>query len=446
MGTSHGPKIVMVGGGSYNWSPRLLSDLVRTPEMEGSHVVLLDPNLQAAEEVTAAARAMAERLGVTYAYETTCDEAAAFSGADFVLITISTGGLDAMAHDLAIPEKYGIYQTVGDTVGPGGWCRAMRNVPVFVHLGQEIARHAPRAVVLNYTNPLAVLTATLIRAGGLRTVGLCHGVFSNYRVLERLFGVDEQDLSVSFGGVNHFFWILDFAVRGRPGYPLLAEILDGRGLDEALNLGDTDAMGFHSHHALASELYKNYGYLPYVGDRHTAEFMPGYLTPTPESLERFRLERTSIAERRESLARRRQHTLDLAAGRAHPFPRSRETAVDIMMAIAHGRPFFDVVNLPNVGQIENLPKEAVVETLGLVDGLGFRPVVTGPLPEPIRQLVEPHCHVQLATLEAALASDREQALQALMMDPLCAHLAPSDVRAMGEELLEATKEWHGIKR
>ncbi len=436
-----GPKIAMVGGGSYNWSPRLLSDLMRTPEMEGSHIVLLDPNLRAAEEIAAAARAMAASLGVQYTIEITADEAAAFTGADFVLITISTGGLDAMSYDLAIPEKYGIYHTVGDSVGPGGWSRALRNTPVFMHLGQEIARRSPRAVILNYTNPMALLTATLTEVCDLRTVGLCHGVFGTYRVLERLFGVEEKDLTVNFGGVNHFFWILDFAVKGQPGYPLLADVLGDRDLDEALALGDTDAAGFHSHHALASELYKEYGYLTYAGDRHTSEFFPGYLTPTPEALDRFHLVRTSIADRREGYVRARQRALDLAAGKAEPFPRSRETAVDIMMAMSAGKPFVDVVNLPNTGQIENLPSGAVVETLGLVDALGFRPVGVGPLPPILRQMVEPHCHVQMLTLEAAMTGDVSMALEALMMDPLCAHLAPSRVRAMGEELMAATKRW-----
>ncbi len=439
--TQNGPKIAMVGGGSYNWSPRLLSDLMRTPEMDGSHIVLLDPNFKAAEEIAAAARTMATGLGVHYTFETTANEEVAFGGADFCLITISTGGFDSMSYDLAIPEKYGIYHTVGDSVGPGGWSRALRNVPVFMHLGQEIARLSPRAVVLNYTNPMAVLTGTLAEVCDLRTVGLCHGVFGTYKVLQRLFGVEEQDLTVNFGGVNHFFWILDFAVKGRPGYPALAELLGDRSLDDALALGDTDVAGFHSHHALASELYKEYGYLTYAGDRHTSEFMQGYLTPNLAALDRFHLVRTSIADRREGNARARQHALDLAAGALQPFERSRETAVDIMMAMTTGKPFVDVVNVPNSGQIENLPLGAVVETLGLVDSLGFRPVSVGALPPILTQLVEPHCHVQMLTLEAAIAGDKALAMEALMMDPLCAHLAPSDVRAMGNELMEATKRW-----
>ena len=219
MAKTAGPKIVMVGGGSYNWCPRLMRDLILTDELEGSEVVLLDPNLTAAREVKAAADAMAKRFSKRFKVVATKSEATAFRGADFVIITISTGGLDMMAHDLKIPEKYGIFHTVGDTVGPGGWSRSLRNVPVFVHLARQIEKHSPRAVVLNYTNPLSVLTATLHEVSNLRTVGLCHGVFGTYRLLQRIFRCEESDLAVSFGGVNHFFWIVDVSVRGRPGYP-----------------------------------------------------------------------------------------------------------------------------------------------------------------------------------------------------------------------------------
>jgi alpha-galactosidase len=285
------------------------------------------------------------------------------------------------------------------------------------------------------------LTGTLTRVTSLRTVGLCHGVFANYRMLQKLLDVEEQDLAIRFGGVNHFFWILDFAVRGEPGYPLLAERLGEKTLDEALSEGETDEMGFHSHHALCDTLYRSYGYLPYVGDRHTSEFLPGYLTPNLEALERFRLVRTSVEERVQKREQARQVARDLAEGKKAPFARSRETAVDIMVAIAHDKPFCDVVNLPNVGQIDNLPRGAVVETLGLVDSLGFRPISTGPLPPALQVLVAPHCHCQQMTLEAALTGDRELALQALLLDPICAHLSPPDIRAMGEELLAATRAW-----
>jgi len=436
-----GPKIVMVGGGSYKWCPRLLSDLFHEPQMDGSEVVLLDPNQAAAGEVEAAGRTMAQTLGRRFRLRSTKSEASAFRDADFVLITISTGDLAMMKHDIEIPEQYGIFATVGDTVGPGGWSRSLRNVPVFVHLARKIERYSPNAVILNYTNPMSTLTSVIHRVSGLRCVGLCHGPFANLDVLQRLFGVEEEDLAVNFAGVNHFFWFLDFTVRGEPGYPLLRKRLQKQTLGEALSEGTRDGAGWHTHHALCDELLRGYGYLPFVADRHTCEFFPHYITGKVSRLRQWGLQRTSVKERERARARDRRRTLRLAAGKEAPPARSRETAVDIMNALANNKPFFDVVNLPNTGQIENLPRGAVVETLGRVDALGFRALSVGSMPEVLANLVRPHCRVQELTVQAALEGDREAALQALLVDPQCAHLPAKDVRSMGEELMRATSEW-----
>jgi alpha-galactosidase len=441
MSITTGTKIVMVGGGSYNWMPRILSDLMREQKLTSSEIVLLDPNLKAAKEVCAAAQAMSREFGGRHKVTATKDESSAFRGADFVVITISTGDLEMMKHDLKIPEKYGIFATVGDTVGPGGWSRTLRNVPVFAAMVKKIEKLSPHAVILNYTNPMAALTATACQASSLRTVGLCHGVFSTYKLLEKIFGVEENDLSLNFAGVNHFFWVLDFSVKGKPGYDLLRRKLKTKTIDDLLPKGSNDTAGFHSGHALCDELYRAYGYLSYAGDRHTCEFFPQYLTPRPSVLKKFKLARTTVEDRHKNRAISRQRTLHLAAGKEKPFPRSRETAVDIIMAFSHGKAFNDVVNLPNIGQIDNLPRGAVVETLGRIDGLGFRPITAGSLPENLRRIVEPHCIVQMMTVEAALTGNRELALQSLMLDPLCSHLTSGQVREMGEQLIAATKAW-----
>ena len=155
-------------------------------------------------------------------------------------------------------------------------------------------------------------------------------------------------------------------------------------------------------------------------------------------MKRFKLSRTSVKERQAGLDRERQTTLDLATGKNKPGARSRETAVDIMKSFVTNHPFVDVVNMPNIGQIDNLPRGAVVETLGLVNTRGFSPITAGSLPDRLLPLVEPHCRVQQMTLDAALKGDKELALQSLMLDPLCANLPPSDVRVMGLELIKAT--------
>jgi len=440
MGSMSGSKIVMVGGGSYNWCPRLISDMVQTPELEKSEIILLDPNLKAAQKVQAAAEKITATFKRKFKFIATSDENAAFKGADFVVITISTGGLEMMRHDLVIPDKYGIYQTVGDSVGPGGWSRTLRNVPVFVKMAQKIENLSPRAIILNYTNPMAALTGAIVAASSLRNVGLCHGVFGTYRMLESIFGVREKDIAMNFCGVNHFFWVLDFKIKGQDGYAMLNRKLGGKSLDNVLQ-SDTDNAGFsHSNHLLCDELLREYGHLTYVADRHTCEFFNAYLTDKKQ-MKRFKLVRTSVEDRYAGLERARQATFDLANGKNAPGARSRETAVDIMKSFVTNQPFVDVVNMPNVGQIDNLPRGAVVETLGLVNARGFSPITAGPLPERLLPLVEPHCRVQQMTLEAALKGDKELALQSLMLDPLCANLPPSDIRKMGLELINATKTW-----
>lgn len=432
-------KIVMVGGGSYNWCPRLLSDLILTDELLGSVIVLLDLNVRAAKEIQEAMTQLAKTLGRDFRFIPTCDENKAFKDADFVVITISTGGLDMMSHDLKIPERYGIFQTVGDSVGPGGWSRLLRNVPVFEKMARRIEKLSPRAVILNYTNPMAGLTGAIAQTTSLRTVGLCHGLFSTYDLIKRLLQVQEKDISVRFGGINHFFWLLDFKVKGVAGYPMLMKKLQGISLNEALDRAPRDTPRPYDFF-LCEELLRQYGMLTYIEDRHTCEYFPGYLTD-PAMLQRFKLVRTTIEERREMLGKNRKYALALASGKEKIPSRSRETAMDIIKAFVTNTPFVDVVNLPNAGQIDNLPRGAVVETLGLVDSSGFAPIGIGSMPEPLRTLLETHCQIQKKTLEAALTGNKELALKALTLDPLCAKLAPSDIRKMGLELMEATRDF-----
>lgn len=432
----------MVGGGSYNWAPRIICDMMCESALHCSEVHLLDPNLTAAQEVKDACERMNGTLGSGFSFFTTNDEDTAFANADFIIIAISTGGLEMMKHDLEIPEKYGIYQTVGDTVGPGGWSRTLRNVPVFIKMAEKIEKLAPGAVVLNYTNPMAALTGAFYQFSNLKTVGLCHGVFSTFTLLEKMFEVKEKDISLLYGGINHFFWITDFTIKGQPGYPLLAEKLKDKTINDYLHANQKDEAGMVNHRSTLCDLfYRKYGLLTYTADRHTSEFFSGYLNNREDELGKYDLVRTSIDERTKKCENVRKITLELASGERKPFTKSRETAVDIMKAFIENKPFIDVVNLPNIGQIDNLPRNAVVETLGQVDSRGFTPLAIGKLPEDVKPLIEIHCKNQIETLEAAVSGDRELAFQALINDPLCSHLSVDETRAMGAELMAATAEW-----
>jgi alpha-galactosidase len=234
---------------------------------------------------------------------------------------------------------------------------------------------------------------------------------------------------------------LDFKVHGEDGYPLLRKKLRGRPLTALIDRLATDAHGWQSRSRLASDLFAHYGYLPYVADRHTSEFFASYMS-SEKMLARYNIARTTIAERAVHYDKAAQWIQDVTDGKAEfGTTPSRETAADIIAAITFDKGFTDVVNMSNLGQIPNLPAGCVVETMGYVDRNGTSPLTAGPLPEPLRDICGPHAEVQLRTVAAALAGDLEEALMALVADPVCALLPASDVKKMGRELLEANKEY-----
>ena len=428
-------RIVIVGGGSAAWGPKLMLDLLLTPAISDATYVLHDLNAVNAERIARFARRLAADLKAPARVEVEADPDRALSGADFVIITISTGGLDAMAHDLAIPERYGIYHTVGDTSGPGGWSRTLRNVPVFVDLAKRIDRVAPDAVILNYTNPMAQLTKTLCVTTGRPVIGLCHGVFDDLGFLRKVFDLaSEDEIQAAYAGLNHFFWIISLSIRGQDGYTLLRDRLAGRSLPELLAEVEPGRDGFY----LADELFRFTGLLTYLPDRHTSEFFPQYIT-SEKNLAKYHLVRTTVQQRRENM-RRAEQQIEQATENGIPeryLKRSRETAADIIDAFVTGRTFVDVGNTPNIGQVSNVPLGSVVETPVLVTQTGFRPITTGPLPEPMRTWVERYARVQDLTVEAALAGDLNRALKALTLDPLVSHLTIGEVEELGLALLRA---------
>ena len=432
------PTIVMVGGGSVNWSPKLINDFLQTPSMQNADYVILDIDANAGKRMTDFGNQYAARKKIGATFRFTDKQEEAFPGADFVLITISTGDLDAMAYDIAIPEEYGIYETVGDTVGPGGWACGLRNIPVFKEMAANIEKYAPEAVVLNYTNPMAVLTNVFYKTTKLRTVGLCHGLFESLEVLKNVFGLESEDqIKMRFGGTNHFFWLFDFKIGGRDGYEMLREKMAGRSFASLIS-EFKDLAGYSSHANVCSELFDTYGYLPYVADRHISEFFSCYLTGGEDKIAEYNLKRTPISERRQWKKDAYDRlTRYLNGEEEYMHPVSREAAASIINAFLTGEDFIDVVNLPNEGQVNNLPMGSIVETLGVVRDSGFVPMVMGTMPAPLLNLVMPHISNQDMIVEAGLTGDLELAMKALLNDPMCAHLNPPRIREMGMKLLQA---------
>lgn len=433
-------KVVFVGGGSFSWSPRLINDLMLTPGLEDVQYVILDIDEAAGQKMARYGRMMAEKRNLNCTFEFVDNQKDAFTGADYIIITISTGGFDAMEFDLKIPEDYKIYQTVGDTVGPGGWARGLRNIPVFFEMAAAIEKYSPNAVVLNYTNPMATLTNVFYRTTNLKTVGLCHGVFEIYDYLMKVFNLESEDeIKLRFGGTNHFFWVTELKIRGEDGFELLrSKLKNGKNLTELIAETYVDNAGWSSSNILSSELFDYFGYLPYIADRHISEFLPSYLTKNLKSIKKYKLRRTTIDQRRKWKIEK-EALLDkyISGEESIGDKRSRETAADIIGAMINGKDFIDVINVPNSGQIPNLPAGSIVETLGTINTLGFTPITAGPLPQKILNLVLPHVNNQNDIVEAGLSGNQEQALYALYNDPLCVHLSLPEIKEMGLKLLDA---------
>lgn len=434
------PKIAVVGGGSYQWGTKIIQDVALNEDLRGSTLTLHDVDPDALDDLYRWGQKMVGLAGADLALEKTDDLGEALSGADFVVLCISTGGLDAMAHDVEIPARYGVVQTVGDTVGPGGLFRALRNIPVVVDIARVMQERCPGAVMLNLTNPMTTLTRAMSRTTQVRCVGLCHELFSTLAMLSWMFDVSEEELDVKVAGVNHFIWITRVAVRGKDvTREAFGRISDGEAREISLQRAGGDPDPFINTWGFRTELCRIYGYLPAAGDRHLCEFLPGYLSDESER-ERLDLRVTTIDVRREKLAASREHVRRMVDGEEPiDLERSREEISDIISAMVTGKNSVNIVNLPNDGQIRDLPTGAVVETYGAISGLGASGVAFGELPAPIAALVHPHVINQEMIVEAGLTGDRDLAFQAFVNDPLVAH--HPDARSMFEEMFEAEGEY-----
>jgi alpha-galactosidase len=438
-------KIVIVGGGSFAWGPKFIRDIVITPELAGSTLVLHDIDPIALDLVHALGQKIVQVAGAPFAIEQTPHLEEALAGAGFVILTITTGGLEAMRHDLEIPARYGVYQPVGDTVGPGGLARALRNIPVVVDIARRMEALCPDAWLLNYTNPMTTLCRAVTRETGIKTVGLCHELLGVRRKLQELWGVSASEIQATVAGINHLIWILDLRVRGEDAMPRLRElaeqVISTRG--RVLGVADEKRSSLADRGMIKSRLLGVYGALPAAGDRHVAEFFPFFLTEAAEKGWRYGVRLTNVEERYEWRAEDEAFIRAALDDRVDLAPfleqTSGEAANQIIAAVtAHGS-YTGIMNLPNRGQIANLPPDVVVETFGVVDGTGAHGISIGALPPAIQAILARHVANQELIVEAALAGDRSLALQALLNDPLTRDLEAAE--AMLEEMLIANKQY-----
>jgi alpha-galactosidase len=410
---------VLIGAGSTVFTPGLLNDLASSRAFDDTTVRLVDLVPEAAETMAALGRRIAESRGSTMRVEAVSDRRSALVGARFVATTIAVGSADGWRADLDIPERYGIHQTVGDSVGPGGVLRALRHIPEILAIAEDVADVAPTAQMVNYSNPLTANVRAITKHTAVKAIGLCHGTMHTKAALAADLGLDPADVSAQFAGLNHLCWLLDIRTGAEDLYPRLRELVAARA-------GGPDAPSSRSegvHSPVSADLFQTFGLYPAPGDRHVSEFFGDYLRGEPSEL-RWGLQggqdrtREYIEEKGtlwESLRAQAAGTEDLAP----PRNQEAERLVAIAEALRLGRDHVETaVNLPNDGKISNLPPEAVVEVPAVIGAHGIRGVSVGRLPDAIAAVLTARAQQQELVVQAAVSGIRSVALQALTLDPL----------------------------
>lgn len=438
-------KIAMIGGGSYLWALGFCRQLVRSDPLGGAEVWLMDLNVEALALVHKAAGILNAARGDPVRLEQTAELEPALDGADYVIVSITTGGLDAMEHDLAIPERYGIRHTVGDTVGPGGWARALRNIPVFYDLAERMRALCPDAWMINVTNPLTPLTRTPWRCSGIKTLGICPGVDEQARVLARIAGCPpDRELDYTVTGIDHGSW---FTRLSAGGCDVLAE-LKARGFCRSDDTFPGEAPGEepppdHKHIRAAFAVWREVGYLPSIGDSHIVENFPWFVSQ-PEGELPYRLQCTSVEERRRRRDKRRRGIEDFVrqaeAGGMKELGHGDDPVVRVIEALRGFRSFVYGANYRNIGQIPGLPQDAVVETRARFDGSGVHPFVS-PMPDVVKCLTLPIVLRQEMIVDIALSGTFDELTALVLTDPLCSRMPIARCRDMVRELVEANRPW-----
>ena len=434
-------KIVIIGGGSYTWGPTFVRDIFATPELAGSTLVLHDIIQDRVDLVHALGQKMIQEFNLNFHLEIMLSLEEALQGADFIILTITTGRLESMRSDLEIPAKYGIKQSVGDTTGPGGLSRALRNIPVVAEIGQKVMEICPNALFLNYTNPMTVLTRILAMQG-VKVVGLCHEWIGVRENLAKIFNTTPEQIGAKIAGVNHLIWVTDLYADGKRVWneiPFITEKI----LHNELKVDEDDTSVFADHAKVKSTLFMLYGALPAAGDRHIAEFFPHFINESTNWGADYDIRLTSIEDRQgmEMFAKTLIESALKGETDLNPFMTviSTEAANKIIRAVTCGETYIGIMNLPNVGQIANLAEDAVVETYGVIDSTGAHATTFGNIPTGVQNVLEHHIHQQEMTVTAAMNGDRELALQVLLNDPLSSCLSIPQATQMLDEMLEANE-------
>jgi alpha-galactosidase len=427
------PKVTLIGAGSIVFSTTLLNDILATPSLSAAEFTLMDLDEAKLKRVESYIWRLIERHGLNATVASTTDRRTALRGADYVITTFQIGGMEAFQVDYEVPQKYGVDVCVGQCVGPGGVFRALRSIPVMVELVKDMEALCPQAYLLNYVNPMAMLSIAIGLSSRIRFVGLCHGVQTTLDLISRYAGVKKSEIDFLAAGINHMAWFLKIEKDGQDLYPQV--------------LGNLEKPEYYINEKVRGEVARHFGYFCTESGGHLSDYLPW-----------FRKNEATLREYCDQPGLGGESGFSYSFGRmmeakygqtdylqfesGELAPRSVEYCSYILEALETGQPFRFNGNVMNDGYIANLPRECCVEVPVYADRLGLHPVHVGRLPSPLAAMNQSNVTVQQLGAEAALQGDPELVVAAIAMDPLTASvLSLQQIRDMTIEMFERERQY-----
>ncbi len=431
-------KIAFIGAGSFGFTRSLVRDILSFPAFADATIALMDIDpdrlsyiKQAVEKIITAGNYPATVLA-------TMDRAEALKDADGVVITILQGGVQVWRHDIEIPKKYGVDINVGDTRGPAGIFRALRTIPVMLDIARDIEKYCPEAIVLNYTNPMAMLCRAMQGETNLKITGLCHSVQGTAQMLARWIGAPMDEITYLCAGINHTAFYLEYKWNGKDAYPLIRKAI-------------TENEAIYNEEQVRNEMFLHFDYYVTESSGHNSEYNQ-WFRKRPDLIEKYCTHGTGWNPGeyayilKEYLAREdnwRHEMESWLASDEIDLKRGNEYAASIFNAtIGDYRPFEFNGNVRNFGLIDNLPEGACVEVPVLASQRGLSPMHVGPLPDHLAVMVNTSSRCEELAVEAALTGDKRKVFHAIAMDPLTsAVLSLEEIQNMVDEMFEANRDW-----
>ncbi|MCH8979007.1 MAG: alpha-glucosidase/alpha-galactosidase [Armatimonadetes bacterium] len=426
------PKIAMVGAGSTAFAKTLMGDVLSYDELKESHIALMDIDPERLSTSEIVARKVKEATGAKNAKITAhTDRREALDGADYVIVIVQVAGYrPGTETDFEIPKKYGLRQTIADTLGVGGIFRALRTVPVLLDIAKDMEELCPDALMINYTNPMAMLCWAMNRATKIKNVGLCHSVQGTAGQLAKNIGVPIEEIDYLCAGINHMAFYLRFERDGEDLYPLIHKVYDeGR-------VPDDDRVRY--------EMLKWLGYFVTESSEHFSEYCPHFIRrDAPELIERFNVPLDEYIRRCEvQLGGWHEMREKMEGDEPLEVELSQEYGSRIIHSMETGSPCVIYGNVDNQGLIDNLPQGCCVEVPCTIDKNGVQPKKIGALPPQLAAIIMTNVNVQLLTVEACLSRRKEHVYQAAMLDPHTAQDLPLDkIKDLCDDLFEAHGDW-----